>query len=144
MSHLIRGCTVCHCYWFLTETPICNNEYVRGREVHVRNLMDAGGGEVKGLKAQLEFGFYTVCSDMSDMDSVMQKGAFRLHGTVKAQIRLRKCAVWSGPSLSTIQIIGYYRMESNCLNETLPMCRMMWICTFWACSEGHFRLAILI
>ena len=30
--------------------------------------------------------------------------------TAKAQIRLRRCTVWSGPSLSTTRIIGYYRM----------------------------------
>ena len=30
--------------------------------------------------------------------------------TVKAQISLRTCAVWSGPSLSANRIIGYYKM----------------------------------
>ena len=28
----------------------------------------------------------------------------------KAQIRISRCAVWSGPSLSAARIIGYYRM----------------------------------
>ena len=40
--------------------------------------------------------------------------------TVKAQIRLRICTVWSGPSLSANRIIGPKNvlMESKCLNET--------------------------
>ena len=35
----------------------------------------------------------------------------------KAQISLRIPAVWSGPSLSTNNIVGYYRMENKGLDE---------------------------
>ena len=38
------------------------------------------------------------------------KNVFRRIWTAKAQISLHIHAVWSGPSLSTNRIIGYYRM----------------------------------
>ena len=45
-----------------------------------------------------------------NMGCVMRKPVFRHIRTAKAQIRLRGCAVWSGPSLSANRTIGYYRM----------------------------------
>ena len=42
--------------------------------------------------------------------------------TVKAQIRLRFRAVWSGPSLSTNRIIGYYRMYDWRVKTRMILC----------------------
>ena len=48
-------------------------------------------------------------------------------------------AVWSGPSLSANRIVGYYRMYewSKGPDGTLRMRRMIWICTFCACSKAR-------
>ena len=44
------------------------------------------------------------------LDHTMRKLVFRHMWTTKAQIRLRICAVWSGPSLSANRIIRHYTM----------------------------------
>ena len=44
------------------------------------------------------------------MVRVLRKRVFRDMRTVKAKIRQRIRAVWSGPSLFANRIIGYYRM----------------------------------
>ena len=57
-------------------------------------------------KSYTSFLRYKNCSDA-------YKAKFRAFGhmrTAKALIRLRECAVWSGPSLSANRIIGYYRV----------------------------------
>ena len=59
------------------------------------------------------------------------KNVFWYMWTVKAQISLRICAVWSGPSLSTNRSIGYYRMFLN--EKQLPG----WDCTWAGWSNLH-------
>ena len=50
--------------------------------------------------------------------------------------------IWSEPSLSAYRIIGLQNvwMESTCPDDTLRMCRMIWICTLRACLTALFRL----
>ena len=58
----------------------------------------------------------------------MPKRVFGHMRTAKAQTRLRGCTVCSGPSLSSNIIIGYYWMlETHSKDETLCMCRMMYV-----------------
>ena len=38
-------------------------------------------------------------------------------------------------------ILQNVSMESKCPDETLPVCRVMWICILCACSKAYFRLA---
>ena len=58
----------------------------------------------------------------------IQKCVIRHMWTVKAQIRLRIRAVWSGPSLSTNTIIGYYKMyELRAENQMI-----LWTCAEWS------------
>ena len=57
----------------------------------------------------------------------IQKCVIRHMWTVKAQIRLRICAVWSGPSLSTNTIIGYYKMY-----ELRAKNKILWTCAEWS------------
>ena len=62
------------------------------------------------------------------MDRVMRKRVFRHMRTAKAQIRLRICAVWSGPSVSANRIIGYYRMYEWRAKARMIFCA----CTGWS------------
>ena len=44
--------------------------------------------------------------------------------TAKAQIRLRRCAVWSGPSLSARRINEYYSIDRCIAKILLRLCRL--------------------
>ena len=73
----------------------------------------------------------------------MRKRVFWHTRTAKALIRLRGCAVWSGPSLSAYKISGYYRMykwRGEGPDNTLRMRRRIWICAFCVCSKAPFLL----
>ena len=63
--------------------------------------------------------------------------------TAKAKIRLRRCAVWSGPSLSASRIIEYYKVYQRRTNARMRLCACagwIWIFAFCACSATPFRL----
>ena len=68
----------------------------------------------KRLQRYLDLKFLLVCFSLKEnahqMGRATRKRVFRHMRTANAQIRLRICAVWSGPSLSANRIIGYYRM----------------------------------
>ena len=67
------------------------------------------------------------------IDRTMRKRVFGHVLTVKAQISLRIRAVWSGPSLSTNRIIGYYRMYEWRGNNRKLLCA----CARWS-ESAHF------
>ena len=62
------------------------------------------------------------------------------HAASEGQISQRICTVWSGPFLSTARIIGYYRIYQWRVKAPMRLCscRMIWIHTFWACSQALF------
>ena len=68
------------------------------------------------------------------MCCAMLKHVFRHMLTAKAQISLCIHAVWSGPSLSTDRIIGYYRMFQWRGNAQMRIC----VCAGWYRSL-HFE-----
>ena len=48
--------------------------------------------------------------------------------TAKAQIRLRRCAVWSGPSLSSYRITGYHILYERRVKAMI----ILWGCAGWS------------
>ena len=65
----------------------------------------------------------------------------RAHAESEAQISLRMRAVWSGPSVSSNWIIGYYSVwREEGPGGFFAHSRMIWISVFCACSKATFRL----
>ena len=75
------------------------------------------------------------------MGDTMRKHVIGHVWTAKANISLRICAVWSGPSLSSNNhwILQNVCKKTKGQDETLHMCRMIWICAF-AHVRKHFCL----
>ena len=65
----------------------------------------------------------------------MRKPAFEHMRTAKVQIRLRGCAVWSGPLLSAYRIIGYYRMYEWWAKAQM----ILYACAGWSEHFAHVR-----
>ena len=70
------------------------------------------------------------------MGQAMRKRVIEYMWTVKAQISLCICVGWSGPSLSTNRIIGYYRMYEQRTKARMILCA----CAGW-CESMHFAYA---
>ena len=66
------------------------------------------------------------------MGCAMRKCVFGYTWTVKAQIRLRRCSIWSGPSLSTNRISGYYRVYEWRAKAWMILCT----CAGWSVSAN--------
>ena len=64
--------------------------------------------------------------------------------TVKTQIRLHGCAVWSGPLMSSARITGYYRLYQWWAKARIRPCGCAGRCehTFCACPKALFRLML--
>ena len=70
----------------------------------------------------------TLKFEQDHLGGTLQKHVFSHMWTAKVQISLRICTVWSGPSLCTYRIIGYYRMYEWRANAQ----GWIWICIFCA------------
>ena len=83
---------------------------------------------------------------ISIIRAMLWENAFGHMRTAKAQIRLRIRAVWSGPSLSTIRIIGYYRIYQLRAKPWMSLCTCAgWSdCAFCASLKTLFYLIWLI
>ena len=84
--------------------------------------------------------FFTVFCDtnvlLNHMRRPRRQCVFGHMQTAKAQIRLRICAVWSRPSLSTNRIIRYYRIFHWRSSARMWLCA----CAGW-CESAHFAHA---
>ena len=73
--------------------------------------------------SEFPLGVHAVVPWLNYMHRALRRRTFKQLRTGKALIRLRIRTVWSGPSLSTNEIIGYYRMFRWKANALMRLCR---------------------